>query len=127
MRIFGFGTDPRQPKAVDAHAIELVKLREQLASAKKALAAERAARSKIDSRYVDEIGRANRIAGRLADAHRALRDIKRMATPHCAHIGRKMAARADEALPADMGGHPNPDASAQFQPRQSVAGQEVRA
>ena len=43
-----------------------------------------------------------------ADNHRmesALRDIAKMATPSCAHIGRKMAARAREVLPVSPESH----------------------
>lgn len=116
-----FGFKNAQQKRINELVLENRILETALASAEADLTKEKAAHSTSVDAHLREIGRTNRLAGRLANAHRALRDIKGMATAHCAHIGRKMAARADEALPADMGGHPKPDATAQFQPTNGAA------
>lgn len=109
MGVFGKSA---QQKRIDSDALVIADLRTKLAAAetaessiKRQLSEEKQRRSRTIDLHIKEMHRANRIAGRLADAHRALRDIKHMATPHCAHVGRKMADRADAALPSDMGGH----------------------
>lgn len=83
--------------------------------------AERNAWASVSTAYADEISRSNRLSGRLMVAHKALREIKGMVTPHAAYAARKMAARADQALPADLGGHPKDGGSGFTQPKPNGA------
>lgn len=99
--MFPFGKSAQQ-KRIDDLVYENAALRQDLASTKAGLAQEKERRADLSGRLLREINRGNRLAGKNADAYRALRDIAGWVTPGAAYAARKMARRAQGALPVDL-------------------------
>jgi hypothetical protein len=101
--MFRFGKSAQQER-IDKLAFDNAAQALTIKAQATALAEEKKAHGETADAYTREITRSNRLSGRLMKAHSALSEIRRMLTPGAAYAARRMAARAAEALPPEMGG-----------------------